>query len=78
MKTKVTGRNPDGSPHTCYTPEGMSNQLFEELWELYEKKDQRYPISLRLGTSIVHMENRRDYGNFLCGLQVGFDMNRVF
>ncbi len=78
MKTRVTGKNPDGSPHTLYTPEGMSGQLLQELWELREDKTVKYPISLLLGHSVIHVENRRDFQSFLFGLQTGFDMNTIF
>jgi hypothetical protein len=78
MKHAVTGKNEDGSPHITYTPEGMTDQLLYELWELWELKKTKYPLSLRCGKNLVSFDNRRDLGNFLRGLTVGFDMNRVF
>ena len=78
MKTRVVGKNPDGTPHTLYTPEGMSNQLLSELWDLHAEKKTRYPLSLHLGNTVVNVETRHDFMCFMSGLQTGFDMNQVF
>jgi hypothetical protein len=78
VKIRISGKNPDGKHHILYTPEGMSNQLLEELWSLSEDKAIEYPISLKLGTTTAYIEDRSYLLSFLCGLQTGFEMNRVF